>query len=107
MVLNAISAFGVRLAHGIKDDRRGRSRALRTLPGKPSRRVRWPSCELLEARALMAVPSYDYELTGLNWQNPAHITYSIAPDSVFWDHGTNDLNATLNAKFGTGGTWQR
>ena len=52
-------------------------------------------------------PGYDYVLTGYSWQNPARITYSIAPDGVFWDHGTNALNATFNAKFGASGTWER
>jgi hypothetical protein len=56
---------------------------------------------------LLATPGYDYVLTGYSWPNPAQITYSIAPDGVFWDHGTNNLNATFNAKFGTDGTWQR
>ena len=44
---------------------------------------------------------------GTSWPNPSHITYSIAPDGVFWDHGTNNLNATFNAKFGTSGIWER
>jgi hypothetical protein len=42
----------------------------------------------------------------LSWPNPAHITYSIAPDGVFWDHGTNNLNSTFNAKLGAG-NWER
>ena len=44
---------------------------------------------------------------GDSWPNPSHITYSIAPDGVFWDHGINNLNATFNAKFGTSGIWER
>ncbi len=56
---------------------------------------------------MSVIPGYDYVLTGESWSNPAHITYSIAPDGVFWDHGTNNLNATFNAKFGTSGIWQR
>ena len=63
--------------------------------------------ERLEARTLLtAVPGYDYVVTGYSWPNPSHITYSIAPDGVLWDHGTNDLNAVFNAKFGTSGIWQ-
>jgi hypothetical protein len=54
----------------------------------------------------MATPGYDYLLSGNSWLDPGHITYSIAPDGVFWDHGTNNLNATFNTRFGTGGTWQ-
>jgi hypothetical protein len=54
----------------------------------------------------LPVSGYDYVLSGESWPNPAHITYSIAPDGVFWDHGTNNLNATFNTKFGTGGIWQ-
>ncbi len=56
---------------------------------------------------MSVTPGYDYVLTGESWPNPSHITYSIAPDGVFWDHGTNNLNATFNAKFGTSGIWQR
>ena len=56
---------------------------------------------------MSVIPGYDYVLSGESWPNPSHITYSIAPDGVFWDHGTNNLNATFNAKFGTSGIWQR
>jgi hypothetical protein len=56
---------------------------------------------------MTAIPGYDYVLSGYTWQNPSHITYSIAHDGVLWDHGTNDLNAVFNARFGTGGDWQR
>jgi hypothetical protein len=65
-----------------------------------------PSGERLEERALLAVPGYDYALSGFQWSNPAHLTYSIAPDGVYWDHGTNALNATFDAQMGEG-TWQR
>lgn len=58
-------------------------------------------CEPLEGRALMATAGYDYILGGLQWPNPGHITYSIAPDGVMWDHGVDNLNATFNAAFGT------
>src|SRR5271157_2967406 len=65
------------------------------------------SCERLEERTLLATPGVDYVVTGYSWPNPSHITYSIAPDGVFWDHGTNVLNSTFNAKFGTSGIWER
>ncbi len=66
------------------------------------------SCDRLEERSLMSViPNYDYVLYGSSWANPSHITYSIAPDGVFWDHGTNNLSASFNAKFGTSGIWER
>src|SRR5262245_27169213 len=67
-----------------------------------------PRCELLEARRLLTwTPGYDYQLSGESWPYPNHITYSIAPDGVFWDHGTNDVNATFNARLGTDGAWQK
>jgi len=53
----------------------------------------------------MATAGYDYVLSGHKWANPSRITYSIPPDGVLWDSGTNVLNATLNAKFG--GAWHR
>ena len=56
---------------------------------------------------MSVVPGYDYVPYGTSWPNPSHITYSIASDGVFWDHGTNNLNATFNAKFGTNGIWER
>ena len=56
---------------------------------------------------MTSIAGYDYLLSGESWADPSHITYSIAPDGVFWDHGTNNLNATFNAKFGTDGTWQK
>jgi hypothetical protein len=62
------------------------------------------SCERLEGRELLSTPGYDYNLSGLQWPDPSHITYSIAPDGVFWGHGTNDLNARF-AQLGDG-TWQ-
>src|SRR5262245_22426781 len=61
--------------------------------------------ERLEERELLSSPGYDYSLTGLRWPDPSHITYSIAPDGVLWDHGTNDLGATFDAKLGKG-VWQ-
>src|SRR5438876_903270 len=62
------------------------------------RRVR-PSCEPLEGRELLSGPGSDYSLSGLQWPDPSHITYSIAPDGVSWGHGANDLNARF-AKLG-------
>ena len=44
---------------------------------------------------MTGIAGYDYVLTGYTWPNPGHITYSIAPDGVFWDHGTNILNAVV------------
>jgi len=64
----------------------------------------------LEGRALLSTASAaqpsPYVLSGFKWANPSHITYSIAPDGVVWDHGINDLNAVFNAKFGAG-KWER
>src|SRR5271157_3845875 len=75
---------------------------------RTDRRTRRLCCDRLEERTLMSViPGHDYVLTGESWSNPSHITYSIAPDRVFWDHGFNNLNATFNARFGTSGIWQR
>ncbi|MDR3634648.1 MAG: matrixin family metalloprotease [Isosphaeraceae bacterium] len=62
--------------------------------------------ESLEDRKLLSTGSSDYLLSGSSWPNPGHITYSIAPDGVAWDAGTNNLSATFNALFGNG-TWQR
>ncbi|MDR3637623.1 MAG: DUF4214 domain-containing protein [Isosphaeraceae bacterium] len=71
------------------------------------RRTRRSLCrETLERRTLMSGSGGDYVLTGTQWPDPAHITYSIAPDGVSWDVGNNDLNAAFNALFGNG-TWQR
>jgi len=56
---------------------------------------------------MSVIPGYDYVLQGESWPNPSHITYSIAPDGVWWDHGINNLNATFNARFGTSGIWER
>src|SRR5271165_4798300 len=74
---------------------------------RTDRRTRRLCCDRLEERTLMSVtPGYDYVLTGESWPNPSHITYSIAPDGVFWDHGTNVLNSTFNAKFGNSRIWE-
>lgn len=58
--------------------------------------------ESLERRELPAAP---YVLSGFSWNDPTHLTYSIAPDGVFWDHGVNNLNAVFDAKFGAG-AWE-
>ena len=55
----------------------------------------------------MAAAGVDYVVDGLKWSNPNRITYSIAPDGVYWSHGTNTLNATFNSTIGTNGAWQR
>jgi len=74
--------------------------------GRARRRPR-PSVEGLESRALLAaVAGVDYNPSGSRWANPAHITFSIAPDSVQWEHGLNNLNATFDAELGSG-TWER
>ena len=63
--------------------------------------------EGLETRDLKtAVAGVDYLDSGYQWANPSHITYSIVPDGVQWDHGITNLNAVFNAKFGNG-PWQR
>jgi hypothetical protein len=63
--------------------------------------------ESLETRDLKsAIAGVDYLESGYQWANPSHITYSIVPDGVQWDHGTTNLNAVFNAKFGNG-PWQR
>jgi len=102
----ALRSLGERPGIRNRDERRERSGVRRDQTDRTGRRHRRLLCERLEERALMASPGYDYVLTGYSWSNPAHITYSIAPDGVFWDHGTNVLNATFNAKFGASGAWQ-
>lgn len=88
---------------------KGKSSESRKCESDYSTRRRYrPLCDRLEERALMTgIPGYDYVLTGYSWQDPGRITYSIAPDGVFWDHGVNGLNAAFNAKFGASGTWER
>jgi len=63
-----------------------------------------PACEPLEDRRLMAADP-GYILSGNQWANPGHITFSFPPDGVQWDQATNNLNATFNARFG-GTAWQ-
>lgn len=65
------------------------------------------SClEPLERRDLLSVAGTDYAFSGYTWTNPSRVTYSIAPDGVFWDHGVNNLHAVFDAKFGPG-RWER
>ena len=105
-----LGMLGERLDLQCRDDERGPQRQKTQRPGRSSRRGHRLGCEPLEARALLsgssAVAGYDYVLSGESWSNPAHITYSIAPDGVYWEHGTNNLNATFNARFGTSGIWE-
>jgi len=76
---------------------------------RKSRRTRTnrPACEPLERRDLMATAGSDYVVTGREWSNPSRITYSIAPDGVFWGHGPNTLNAYFNSTLGANGAWKR
>ena len=76
-------------------------------PRRRSQRVA-VALEHLEERQLLTASAagVDYALTGFSWSDPAHITYSIAPDGVFWDHGVNNLNAVLDNKVGPG-VWER
>ncbi len=65
------------------------------------------SPEPLEGRALLTItPGYDYLLSGYQWANPSHITYSIAPDGVMWENGVNNLNTVFNASLGPT-AWKR
>ena len=72
--------------------------------GRAGRARRRPGCESLEDRRLMAADP-GFLLSGHQWASPAHITFSFPPDGVMWDEATNDLNATMNARFGGTG-WQ-
>jgi hypothetical protein len=54
---------------------------------------------------LLATAGTDYALSGYRWANPAHVTYSIAPDGTPWGGGTNALNATFDAELGA--SWRR
>ena len=74
------------------------------MPRAGRRRLR-PMGERLEDRRLMAADP-GYVLSGLQWPNPAHITFSFPPDGVMWDSASNNLNATFNARFGAG-AWER
>lgn len=58
------------------------------------------SVERLEERVLL------YATSGNAWPNKDLITISFMPDGTNMGGGTNNLNATFNAKFGTAATWQ-
>lgn len=113
MAWYALETLGERFEPAGKDDGRGPRRRQELRGTRAARRRCRPRCDPLEDRRLLSGggsgsgSGYDYVLTGSSWANPARITYSIAPDGVFWDHGVNNLNATFNAKFGTSGGWQR
>ena len=96
--------FGLAFREGKRQPRTiSKSRANRS-----DRRARHLGCDRLEERTLLTVtPGTDYVLYGTSWPNPGHITYSIAPDGVYWDHGVNSLTASFNTKFGTSGSWER
>ncbi len=86
---------------------RGQGLGERSHPSESGRvRVRPLVCsvEKLERRELLSSGA-DYVLTGFTWNSPAHITYSFAPDGVFWDHGVNNIHAVLDAKLGAG-VWE-
>lgn len=55
----------------------------------------------LESRQLLAA----YVVSSSQWENRSLITYSIAPDGVFWYAGTNQINADLSRELGA--DWQR
>ncbi len=79
----------------------------RKMTNRRPRSWRPDSPEPLEGRALLTItPGYDYLLSGYQWTNPSHITYSIAPDGVMWENGVNNLNAVFNARFGPT-AWKR
>lgn len=99
--------LGERLGIRCKDGgfRFGLERLVRS--NRVPRKTRRLRVEPLEERALMAAVGVDYVVEGLKWSNPSRITYSIAPDGVYWSHGTNTLNATFNSTIGGNGVWQR
>ncbi len=68
---------------------------------------RRPSCESLEGRELLTAAGLnaDYTLMGGQWDNSKPVSFSIAPDGVAWDQGTNNVNAQLNGQF-AGKNWQ-
>ena len=77
------------------------------LPKQPhrDRPARRPILEVLEGRKLLAGGvGTDYTLMGGKWDNSKTITFSIAPDGVSWDQGTNSINGKLDAAFG-GTSW--
>jgi Matrixin len=107
MLWFTLEMLGERLGLESRDDEHGSRRREKPRAGRNARHKCRLACDPLEPRTLLSGGAgYDYVLSGESWANPAHITYSIAPDGVFWDHGTNNLTATFNARFGTSGIWQ-
>ncbi|MFO0890265.1 MAG: matrixin family metalloprotease [Isosphaeraceae bacterium] len=102
----ALQTLGERLFWGRREDGRGARRGASREDRLTASHRHEPALEPLEDRRLLATPGYDYVLSGLRWENPSRITYSVAPDGVFWDHGTNNLNARFDATLGAG-TWRR
>lgn len=56
--------------------------------------------EMLEDRLVLS----SYTLSDNRWADLTRLTYSIAPDGVFWYHGTNQLNSVFSSKLGS--SWQ-
>ncbi len=103
-----LGMLGEHLGLMCRDGRRKPEQFWKQGANRTDRRTRRLCCDRLEERTLMSVtPGYDYVIQGESWPNPSHITYSIAPDGVWWDHGVDNLNATFNARFGTSGIWER
>lgn len=94
-----MAGFAARLARIFGPGRRDRV-------GRRVSRLR-PGCEAMEPRSLLTASGLgaDYTLMGGAWDASRPITYSIAPDGVAWDQGTNDVNARLNAAYG-GTAWR-
>jgi hypothetical protein len=59
-----------------------------------------PGLEPLESRVVL------YTATGNLWPNPQLITISFMPDGTNISGYSNNLNATLNARFGSAAAWQ-
>jgi hypothetical protein len=59
-----------------------------------------PLLEPLESRVVL------YTATGNLWPNPQLITISFMPDGTNLSGYSNNLNATLNARFGSAAAWQ-
>lgn len=99
---------GLRARLGRPESTVGATRTPKRPYRRPRRRARFMDDRAsLEPRILLSTtPGHDYVLSGGSWPNPSLITYSIAPDGVSWDSGTNVLNATWNAKFGSSDVWQ-
>ena len=61
--------------------------------------------EVLEGRELLSGLGTDYTLMGGQWDNSRPVSFSVAPDGVNWDQGTNEVNGKLNSEF-SGAGWQ-